>query len=146
MLIRSNPIQILNDLNSIIESSLQRTRATDDTKVESGNWIPSVDIMEESDKFQLVIDVPGVNPQDVEISMENNVLTIKGSRDEVHSEEKGNYHRVERLKGSFYRRFNLPDTADADAITANAKLGVLKITIGKKKAQQVRKIKIEASE
>ncbi len=146
MLIRSNPIQILKDLNSIFDSSLQYPRSRDDTNVESGNWIPSVDIMEEPDKFLLLIDIPGVNPQDVEISMESNVLTIKGSRDAFHEEEKGNFHRVERLKGSFYRRFNLPDTADAEAITANAKRGVLNISIGKKKSQQVRKIKIDASE
>lgn len=146
MLIRSNPLQILNDLNSLFESSLQRSHASDDTKVESGSWIPSVDIKEESDKFFLTIDVPGVKPQDVEISMENNVLTIKGSREELHAEDKGSYHRVERLKGSFYRRFNLPDTADAETITANAKLGVLTIAIGKKKTQQARKIKIETTE
>lgn len=146
MLIRTNPLQILNDLNSIFESSLQRSRASDDTKVESGSWIPSVDIKEESDRFLLTIDVPGVNSQDIEISMENNVLIIKGSREELQTEDKGNYHRVERLKGSFYRRFNLPDTADAEAISANAKLGVLTIEIGKKKTQQVRKIKIETAE
>lgn len=146
MLIRSNPLQIINDINSLFESSLPRSRVSDDTKVESSSWMPAVDIKEEADRFLLDMDVPGVNPQDVEISMENNVLTIKGSRAELQTEEKGNYHRVERLKGSFYRRFNLPDTADAEAITANAKLGVLTISIGKKKAQQVRKIKIETSE
>lgn len=146
MLIRSNPLQIINDINSLFESSLPRSRVSDDTKVESSSWMPAVDIKEEADRFLLAMDVPAVNPQDVEISMENNVLTIKGSRTELQTEEKGNYHRVERLKGSFYRRFNLPDTADAEAITANAKLGVLTISIGKKKAQQVRKIKIETSE
>ncbi len=146
MLIRTNPLQIWNDINSLLETGLQRGRATDETKVESGHWMPSVDIKEDAEKFLLTIDLPGVKPDDVEIAMDNNVLTIKGSREEISTEEKGAYHRVERLKGSFYRRFNLPDTADADAISAQTKLGVLSITIGKRKSQQLRKIKIEAAE
>ena len=142
MLIKNNPWQIINDLNSILDSGL-RTRNQDDSYVESSHWIPAVDIKEESDKFILSVDIPGVDPKDVDISMENNVLSIKGSREQTVSDNKQGYHRVERIKGSFYRRFNLPDTADAEQVSATSKHGVLEITIGKKKAIQARKISVE---
>lgn len=145
MLIRTNPWQLLNDLNSILDTSF-RTKITDDSNVESGRWIPAVDIKEEADKFILSVDIPGVNPKDVEISMENNVLTIKGSREQTTNEDKQGYHRVERIKGSFYRRFTLPDTADAEQVNAKSQYGVLELVIGKKKAVQTRKIKIETNE
>jgi HSP20 family protein len=140
MLIRNNPWQLLNDLNSILDT---RPRIPDDSNVESGRWIPAVDIKEEADKFILIVDIPGVNPKEVEISMENNVLTIRGSREETIKDEKQGYHRIERIKGSFYRRFTLPDTADAEQVSAKSWDGVLEVIIGKKKAVQARKITIE---
>jgi HSP20 family protein len=143
MLIRNNPWQLLNDLNSVLDIGL---RPRDDSNVESSRWIPAVDIKEEADKFILAIDIPGVNPNDVEISMENNVLTLKGSREETINENKQGYHRIERIKGSFYRRFTLPDTADAEQVTAKSRHGVLEVIIGKRKAMQVRKIAVETHE
>jgi len=145
MLIRNNPWQLLNDLNSILDTSF-RPKVPDDSNVESGRWIPAVDIKEEADKFILAVDIPGVNPKEVEISMENNVLTIKGSREETIKEDKQGYHRIERIKGSFYRRFTLPDTADAEQVSAKSWHGVLEVIIGKKKAVQARKIAIETKE
>ena len=145
MLIRNNPLQLLNDLNNIFDTSF-RHRVPDDSNVESGRWVPAVDIKEETDKFILAVDIPGVNPKEVEISMENNVLTIKGSREETIKEDKQGYHRIERIKGSFYRRFTLPDTADAEQVSAKSWHGVLEVIIGKKKAVQARKITIETKE
>lgn len=145
MLIRNNSWQLLNDLNNVLSLNW-RSKGVDDSNVESSRWIPAVDIKEEIDKFNLYIDIPGVDPKDVEISMENNVLTLKGSREETNYEEHGGYHRVERLKGSFYRRFNLPDTADSEQVTAKSRYGVLQIIIGKKKAAQARKINVETQE
>jgi HSP20 family protein len=142
MLIRNNPWQLLSDLSSILDTGL-RSGEADDSKVESSRWIPAVDIKEEADKFILAVDIPGVNPKDVEISMENNVLTLKGSREETINEDKHGYHRIERIKGSFYRRFTLPDTADAEQVAAKSKHGVLEVIIGKKKAVQARKITVE---
>ena len=142
MIIRNNPWQFLHDLNTIFDSNL-RSKNSDDSNVESSRWIPAVDIKEEADKFILSVDIPGVNPKDVEISMENNVLTLKGSREETINEDKNEYHRVERIKGSFYRRFTLPDTADAEQVSAKSRHGVLEVIIGKKKAVQARKINVE---
>lgn len=142
MIIRNNNWQLLNDLSSILDNSLRQGKP-DDSNVESSRWLPAVDIKEEADKFVLIVDIPGVNPKDVEISMENNVLTLKGSREETINEEKRGYHRIERAKGSFYRRFTLPDTANAEQVKAKSKHGVLEITIDKKKALQARKVMVE---
>jgi HSP20 family protein len=76
--------------------------------------------------------------------MENGVLTVQGSREETINEERSGYHRLERAKGTFSRRFTLPDTADAEQINANLENGVLEIVINKKKAVQPRKITIKA--
>tara|TARA_R110000868_G_scaffold329680_6_gene590472 strand:+ start:621 stop:1055 length:435 start_codon:yes stop_codon:yes gene_type:complete len=144
MLIRNKNLQLLNELSGMLGSRLQ-DGAQDDSNVESSRWLPAVDIKEEPDKFLLVVDLPGVDPGNVEISMEDNVLTLKGSREEAVNDEAGGYHRVERTKGSFYRRFTLPDAADAEQVAAKSKHGVLDITIRKKKAVQARKITVEAS-
>jgi HSP20 family protein len=143
MAIRNNPSQFLNDLINVLDVGL---RPSDDSNVESSRWLPAVDIKENADQFILTVDIPGVNPKDVEISMENNVLTLKGSREETINQEKQGYHRIERVKGSFYRRFTFPDTADADQVTAKSKHGVLEIIIAKKKAMKQRKITVESNE
>jgi HSP20 family protein len=143
MLIRNNPSQLLNDLANVLDIGL---RPRDDSNVESSRWLPAVDIKEEADKFILAIDIPGVNPNDIEISMENNVLTLKGLREENINENKQGYHRIERIKGSFYRRFTFPDTADAEQVTAKSRHGVLEVIIGKKNAMKVRKIAVETHE
>lgn len=145
MLIRNNNWQLLNDLNNLFDGSL-RSGIQDDSKVESSRWIPAVDIKEDVDKFILSVDIPGVNPKDVEISMENNILTLKGAREETKTEDKSGFHRIERVKGAFYRRFTLPDTADAEQVNAKSRHGVLEVTIGKRKAAQARKIAVEVSE
>lgn len=115
----------------------------DSSMVETSHWAPAVDIKEESNRFVIYADIPGVDPNDIEISMENGILTIKGERASTKKEESEGYTRVERSKGSFYRRFALPDTADADKITAEGRHGVLRIIIPKRAKGAAKKIKVE---
>lgn len=115
----------------------------DSSMVESSHWTPAVDIQEEPARFVLLADIPGVDPKDIEISMEKGVLTIKGERIATQAEENEEYTRIERLKGSFYRRFALPDAADADKITAEGRYGVLRIIIPKREKASAKKIKVE---
>lgn len=142
MLIRhhTQPWELLTELNNLLERPSQR----DETSVETSRWLPAVDIKEEPDQFVLYVDVPGVDSAHIDIQMENNVLTIKGTREETKKEDKDSFHRIERIKGVFYRRFTLPNTADADQISAKTKQGVLEIVIGKKKLARARKIEIKA--
>jgi HSP20 family protein len=144
MLIRHDPWDLLSELSHFLENTQKRPR--DDSKVESSQWIPAVDIKEEPDQFKLYVDIPGVDPKNIEVFMENDVLTIKGTREETKEEEKNNYHRIERVKGVFYRRFTLPETAGTEQIHAKTKQGVLEITIGKKKTTPSRKIEIKTEE
>ena len=95
------------------------------------NWTPQVDIKESGTDFTVLADIPGVSPEDVDITLHNGVLTIKGERSIETEEEKNNYKRRERIRGSFFRQFTLPDSTDEDAIEAKAVNGVIEITIPK---------------
>ncbi|SDY34246.1 Hsp20/alpha crystallin family protein [Nitrosomonas sp. Nm58] len=112
----------------------------------TAEWVPAVDIKEASDKFVLHADLPGVKPEEIDISMENGVLTIKGEKKTEAKTEKEGYKRVERTYGSFYRRFSLPDTANPDAISAVSKHGVLEIVIPKRESVQPKKISVTSTE
>ncbi|MGM0554553.1 MAG: Hsp20/alpha crystallin family protein [Pseudomonadota bacterium] len=109
----------------------------------TSDWSPAVDIREESDAYVVEADVPGVDPKDIELHMENGVLTLRGERKHESEEEKEGYKRVERMRGTFFRRFSLPDTADADNISARSKNGVLEVRIPKQARVQPRRIEIE---
>ena len=115
---------------------------TDQSNVVTSQWTPRVDIHEEDKRFIIQADIPGVDPKDIEISMDKGVLSIKGERKSETREENGKVTRVERLHGVFHRRFALPDSADADGITASGKHGVLEIVIPKKPETTPRKIEI----
>ena len=89
-------------------------------------------------------DIPGVDPKDIDIHMEDDMLIIKGERESEKKTEQDGYKRVERAFGSFYRRFNLPDTSNPEKISATNKHGVLEITIPKQEKGQSRKIEINS--
>jgi HSP20 family protein len=139
------PWNVINKFHRDLEQLLGRTREpmNSDSAIATSAWIPAVDIREEANEFIIEADIPGVDPKDIEIAMANGVLTIKGERHLETKEEKENYKRVERLHGSFYRRFSLPDTADAEKVSASGKNGVLQITIPKRELAQPRKIKVQ---
>jgi HSP20 family protein len=140
---RSMLNRLRNQLNHMFDYdlSLFRDEAAD---VVTGNWSPSVDIREEDNQYVFVADIPGVDPKDIEVTAVNGILTIKGEREEEKKEEKKNYKRVERSWGSFYRRFNLPDDADADRIDAKSKNGVLEISIPRLEAAKPKKITVKS--
>lgn len=106
------------------------------------SWTPRVDV-EETDKEILVkADLPGVDPKNVEISIENGVLTIRGERREEKEDKKKNYHRLERFAGSFYRAVPLPPAADADNVTATSANGVVTVAIPKRAEAMPKKITV----
>lgn len=114
--------------------------------VATAAWAPAVDIKEEKDKFVLHADLPGVRPDETDVSMEEGVLTIKGEKKSEAITEKDGYKRVERTYGSFHRRFSLPDTANSEEISAKSKNGVLEIIIPKRQSVQPKKITVTSAE
>jgi len=138
-----DPWQVMNEWRKEMDRAVGYPTTQDETHVEGGDWTPAVDIKEEDDKYLLHADIPGVKPEEIEISMDNGVLTIKGERKHESTEEKENYKRIERMHGVFYRRFALPDDADAEKIKASGKDGVLEVVIPKTEAQKPRKIEVK---
>ena len=133
--------QLQDDINRVFSGW-----SNDDSSGVTADWIPAVDINEYDDKFQLFVDVPGVDPKDVEITLEAGVLTIMGNRyiQAEKSDENVVRRRSERGTGRFYRRFILPETVDADKVKAMDRHGVLEISIPKQAKAQPRRIKVAA--
>ena len=137
-----NRLTLLQDeIQKLFGNQLPLT-TQDESSVLTSDWSPAVDIKEEAGKYVILADIPGVAPEDIDVTMEHGTLTIKGERKSEKTEEKENFKRVERTFGSFYRRFSLPDDANADTINAVSKNGVLEITLDKNEKQQAKKIKV----
>jgi len=109
-------------------------------------WAPPVDIYETDNSLVLKADLPGVDPKDVEIRIENGVLYLKGERKFEKEEKKENYHRIERSYGAFTRSFALPNSIDADHVTAEYKGGQLILTMPKREEAKPKAIKINVKE
>jgi HSP20 family protein len=133
--------QLQDDINRAF-----RGWSSDDSSGATADWIPAVDINEFDDRFQLFVDVPGVDPKDVEITLEGGVLTITGNRfiQAEKADENVVRRRAERGTGRFYRRFILPETVDADKVKAKDRHGVLEISIPKQAKAQPRRIEVAA--
>ncbi|HVH66666.1 MAG TPA: Hsp20/alpha crystallin family protein [Gemmatimonadales bacterium] len=108
-------------------------------------WVPPVDIFEEADSIRIMAEVPGVRPEDVKISLEGNILTIHGQKQQVAEEQAERVHRYERTYGAFERTFTLPATVDAYKIKASYDLGVLTVTLPKMEQARPRLIQVEVT-
>ena len=117
----------------------------DDNGHSVADWVPAVDVVEQKDRFVLRADVPGVKPEDIDVNMENGVLSVSGQRTEETTEEAEGIRRIERLSGRFYRRFTLPETANAEAISAKSANGILEVVIPKQPEIKARRITVEAA-
>ena len=147
-LVRYEPWSLLNQLHGEVDrmfnTRLGRNGEDNEQLPGSSDWTPAVDIKEEESRYVIHADVPGVDPKDIEINMEDGVLSIKGERHSETTDEREGYKRVERVRGSFFRRFSMPDTADANAVTAKSKDGVLEIVIPKQERLQPKRIQVES--
>lgn len=146
--VRYEPVQVLrrfqDEMNHFFDDwPAHGAGAGDNSRVATSEWAPAVDIKEEAQRYVITADVPGVDPESIDITMESGVLSIKGERSAVSQEERGEFKRIERVSGGFYRRFSLPDSVDSEAITARSQHGVLEVVIPKKQAVQPRRIKVD---
>ncbi|RDH81357.1 MAG: heat-shock protein Hsp20 [endosymbiont of Galathealinum brachiosum] len=108
----------------------------------TSDWTPAVDIKEEDNQFLLIADIPGVDPENIDIHMENGILTIKGERNSELKTEHDGFKRIERKHGVFYRRFTMPEGVNPEGIDAKSNNGVLTVSIPKQEAVKPRKITV----
>lgn len=147
-IVRYNPWPSASLLQEEIKNLFDRffgEEPGDQSNVVTSQWMPRVDIREEKDRFVILADIPGVDPKDIEVSMDKGILSIRGERKAEHTEESGRYTRMERAHGVFYRRFALPDSADAEGIKASGRHGVLEIVIPKRPESTPRRIEVSQS-
>jgi len=136
------------NLGSRINRMLNDTLGSLDWQVRdsaAAAWMPPVDVLEEADAIRIIAEVPGVKPEDVKISVENNVLTIQGTKEQVAEERTERVHRYERTYGAFERSFTLPATVDANNIKASYEHGVLTVTLPKVEKAKPRQIPVQAA-
>jgi HSP20 family protein len=145
-IIRYEPLDLLGQLQKELARSFTHFGSEFGESLSStAEWMPAVDVKEEDNQFVVHADVPGVKPEEIEVSVEAGVLTIKGEKKSESKTEKDGYKRVERSQGSFYRRFSLPN-ADSEAVTAKFKNGVLEILVPKREAIQPKRITVSTEE
>jgi HSP20 family protein len=143
-LVRQDPWSLMPRLQDEINRRFGNVNQSDSSSA-TATWAPSVDIYEYTDRFEFYIDVPGVDPSKVELTLEGGVLTISGERREPSVDkrrEEVQYRRSERGLGHFYRRFVLPDTVDSEKVNATGKDGVLTVVIPKQAKAMARRIEI----
>jgi HSP20 family protein len=144
-LVRFEPWSIADLMQRDFDRLAARRFGPNDVETPVSDWVPAVDIVEEKDRFLLRADVPGVTPADIDVSMEDGVLTIAGERHTEKHEDAEGVRRFERVSGRFYRRFTLPETADAEGIAAKSSNGILEVSIPKLPEVQPRRITVEAA-
>jgi HSP20 family protein len=110
----------------------------------AGTWMPALDVFETEDKLVAKMDLPGIDPKEVEVSVEDSTLTVSGKREFTSEVDEENYHRIERRYGAFARSIALPTTADAESVEASFDGGVLTIDIPKTEKGRPKRIEVKA--
>ena len=147
-LIRWEPVRELNtiqsEMNRLFNTFFDSPQAAGSGQAGMRRWIPAMDLVETDDDFVLRADLPGLSEGDVNIELEDSVLTISGQRKAEHEERKEGYYRVERASGNFSRSLTLPEGVDPDKVTAGFDRGVLEVRIPKPEQRKPRKVTISA--
>ncbi len=142
-LTRYSPLRELLTMNDRLNRVFDEAYGHSAGNLDYGQWMPAVDLKEEENQFVLLADMPGMAKEDMDIHVENNVLTLQGERRFEQEAEKQSYHRVERAYGKFVRSFALPTRVQADAISASYKDGILEVMIPKAEESKPKKIAIK---
>ena len=134
-------LALQNRMNSLFQDFNRGDNSGD--LMTTASFVPPVDIYEDEHKITLKLEVPGMKESDLDIQLENNMLTVKGERKFENEEKEENFHRIERRYGSFYRSFTIPNTVNPESVKANYDAGVLKIELGKRAEAKPKQIKVE---
>jgi HSP20 family protein len=136
-------VTVQDRMNRIFDEAFRGVRGgSEEDWALGGNWAPAVDIFEDRDNIVLKAELPGIDPKDVDVRVENNVLSLRGERKFESEVQRDKYHRVERAYGSFSRSFTLPSVVDTDKIKAECKDGVLRVTLPQKEEAKPKQISI----
>jgi HSP20 family protein len=147
-LVRWEPVRELTSLQSEM-NRLFNTFFDSPTPGNGGGvrrWIPAMDLVETDDQFVLKADLPGLNEGDVNIEVEDNVLTVSGERKSEHEDKREGYYRVERSFGSFRRTLTLPEGVDPEGVSATFDKGVLEVRIPKPEQRKPRRVAIQVGD
>ena len=140
-----NDVAVLqNRLNSIFHD-FARPQETGTENLSAGAFVPAVDIYEDAQKLALTVEVPGILPENVDVRVENNTLTVRGERTFGSDQKEENFRRIERRFGAFVRSFTLPQTVDTEQVSARSENGLLVIELPKKAAAQPKQIKVNVA-
>ncbi len=134
-------LALQNRMNSLFQD-FNRNQSEGDV-LSTAAFVPPVDIYEDEHKIVLNLEVPGMKESDLDIQLENNVLTVKGERKFEKEEKEENFHRIERRYGSFYRSFTIPNTVNPESVKAGYDAGVLRIELEKRAEAKPKQIKVE---
>ena len=144
-IVRFEPFRDLQDRMNRLFHESYRSQTSEDDWALGGTWAPAVDIYEQDNNIVLKAELPGVDPKDVDIRLENNTLTLSGERKFDNEVKKESYHRVERAYGAFTRSFTLPTVVDQGSIKAEFKDGVLRVTLPKREEAKPKQIQISVA-
>lgn len=134
-------LALQNRMNSLFQDFNRGNDSGD--LMTTASFVPPVDIYEDEHKITLKLEVPGMKESDLDIQLENNLLTVKGERKFENEEKEENFHRIERRYGSFYRSFTIPNTVNPENVKANYDAGVLRIELEKRAEAKPKQIKVE---
>jgi len=145
MLVRWDPFSRMDSLQRSINRLFDdvSSRGRDERQAADAVWEPPVNTYEDKDAFLLSCDLPGMDQKDVKLNLDNNMLTISGTRKLEHEDKRENYQRIECVFGTFSRSFTLPATVDTEKVEANMKNGVLMIRLPKREESKPKQIEIK---
>lgn len=135
-------VSIQDELNRLFGRTYAGVEPT--RRTAAGSWMPSMDVYETDEKIVATVELPGIDPKDVEVQVEDSTLTVSGSREFSSEVEEEHYHRIERRYGSFSRAIALPQTVDTDRVEARFDKGVLMVEVPKIEKAKPKKIRVKA--
>ena len=142
---RWDPFRELSALQNRVNHLFQDFNRGQDELSTTTSFVPAVDVYEDEHKVALKLEIPGINQEDLDISLENNTLSVHGERKFEKEEKEENFHRIERRYGSFARSFSLPNTLDPESVRASYENGMLKIELAKREEAKPKQIKVNVS-
>jgi HSP20 family protein len=138
-------LSLQDRMNRLFDESARGVSRGREEDWATGTWAPAVDIYEQGGDLVLKAELPGVDPKDVDVRIENNVLTLKGERRADNEVKRDSYHRVERSYGAFTRAFTLPTTVDTTKVKADFKDGLLRVVLPKREESKPKQVQIEVN-